>query len=124
MLLAKGMKPSDARSGFVDGYGLRIGERATLLRLSGARVYGVVMELESDAVAKLYTDDSVADYVPELVTVDFTEGEPINATCYNLPKEKISGTNPVYAKSLLKLATNLDFPEPYLDQIRQAATSR
>ncbi|MEO1243035.1 MAG: gamma-glutamylcyclotransferase family protein [Pseudomonadota bacterium] len=120
LLAAKGIKPSEVNSGFVDGYALRIGERATLVRRPDNRAYGVMMDIASHEATTLYTDESVADYLPETVTVELMDGARVEATCYNLPGDKVTGTNKDYAQALLAVATGLNFPESYLDQIRQA----
>lgn len=51
LLASKGVHAKDPTVGFVDGYTLRIGERATLVPESGGRAYGVLMEItpEDDA---------------------------------------------------------------------------
>jgi hypothetical protein len=108
--------------GFVDGLDLRIGERATLIRREHSRAYGVVMDIAQEAVQALYSEKIVADYLPEPVVVDLVDGTQVEATCYNLPIDKVSGSNKDYARSLLRLAAGLNFPDSYLDQIRQAAT--
>ena len=121
LLATKGIRPTNIRVGFVDDYGLCIGKRATLIPRHGARAYGVVMVIAPSEVTELYADDSVADYVPEPVTVEFMDGTNVQASCYNLPSEKVSGTNKTYAESLLEVATKLQLPESYLDQIGQSA---
>lgn len=120
LLAAKGIQPTRIRTGFVEDYQLRIGERATLLRQPGSRAYGVVMEIESAEATALYAEDSVADYVPESVTVELADGSRLQATCYNLPPDKVAGTNKEYAEKLLAVARRLAFPESYLEQIRLA----
>ena len=120
LLAAKGIVPSEANLGFVDGYGLRIGERATLVRRPGSRAYGVMMDIAPGEAAELYAEDSVADYLPEPVIVELMDGKQVEATCYNLPGDKVTGANKKYAESLLEVATRLNFPDSYLDQIRQA----
>lgn len=119
LLATKGIKPTSISLGFVDGYGLRIGERATLECRSDDRAYGVVMNIAPNDAAELYAEDSVADYLPELVTVELMDGTEVDATCYNLRGAKVTGANQDYAESLLKVASRLGFPDPYLDQIRQ-----
>ena len=119
LLARKGIVPSEVNPGFVDGYGLRIGERATLVHRQGARAYGVVMEIALREATDLYAEESVADYVPESVTVELKDGTQLEATCYNLPGDKVTGTNKDYANSLLNVATRLEFPDSYLDEIRQ-----
>ncbi len=120
LLATKGIKPTNISLGFVDGYGLRIGERATLVRRPNDRAYGAVMDIAPNEATALYAEDSVADYLPEPVTVELMDGTEVEATCYNLPSAKVTGTNKDYAESLLEVASRLGFPDSYLDQIRQA----
>lgn len=122
LLATKGVEPAAVQVGFVDGYRLRIGERATLLRRPGSRAYGVMMDIAPGEATRLYADASVADYVPETVLVEHMDGAQAEARCYNLPTDKVAGTNRKYAESLLDVATRLDFPDAYLEQIRQALT--
>ena len=56
----------------------------------------------------------------EPVIVELMGGTQVEATCYNLPADQVTGTNKDYAKLLLDVATRLDFPDSYLDQVRQA----
>jgi hypothetical protein len=120
LLAAKGINPTDASVGFVDGYGLCIGERATLVRRSNGRAYGVMMDITPIEATELYAEDSVADYLPGPVTVELMDGTEVEATCYNLPGAKVTGTNKDYAESLLQVASRLGLPDSYLDEIRQA----
>lgn len=120
LLATKGIRPVQVSSGFIDGYGLRIGERATLIPCPGGRAYGAIMDIASSEVAELYADDSVADYLPEPVTVELMDGTRVDATCYNLPADKVSGANHDYSAQLLDLATQLGFPDSYLGEIRSA----
>ena len=120
LLAKKGISPSKAEVGFVDGFALRIGERATLIRSADTCSYGVMMNISSDQANELYAENSVADYVPESVTVELLNGSKVEASCYNLPVDKVTGTNKVYAQALLKVANRLGLPESYLVEIRQA----
>lgn len=122
LLATKGIESSETEIGFVDGYGLRIGERATLVRHPGSRAYGVMMDIAASEAAELYAEESVADYLPEPVIVELTNGTQVQATCYNLPGVEVAGANNEYAESLLEVATRLGLPESYLDQIRRART--
>jgi hypothetical protein len=116
----KGISPSKAEIGFVDGFALRIGERATLIRSADTRSYGVMMTISPDEANELYSQSSVADYVPDFVTVELANGNKVEATCYNLPVDKVTGTNRVYAEALWEVANGLGLPEHYLAEIRQA----
>lgn len=122
LLATRGIEPSEVNLGFVDGYGLRIGERATLVHRPDSRAYGAVMDIAASEAAELYADESVADYIPEPVIVELMDGTQVEATCYNLPGDNETGANKEYAESLLDVATRLGFPDSYLDQIRQAQT--
>jgi len=118
LLASKGIEPALATTGYVDGYRLRIGKRATLVPEQGNRAYGVLMMIGREDATGLYSDETVADYVPEPVSVSLPSGDSEPAICYNLPPSKLEGANSAYAESLLLLAKRLGFPEDYLDVIR------
>ena len=122
LLAKKGIEPSEVEIGFVDGYGLRIGERATLVRCPDSRAYGVMMDIAASEAAALYEEESVAGYLPEPVTFELTDGTQVEATCYNLRGVEMTATNNDYAESLLDLASRLGLPDSYLDQIRRWRT--
>lgn len=121
LLASRGIIPSRAIVGYVDGYGLRIGRRATLVPDETNRAYGVLMTIPAEDVRALYSDDSVVDYVSEFVSVGLSDGSIEPAVCYNLPASKLEGTNSKYANSLLILAEQLGLPSGYLQQIRRQA---
>lgn len=124
LLASKGIAPSRATIGYVDGYRLRIGRRATLVPDSTNRAYGVLMALRAEDVRSLYSEESVADYVSESVSVVLSNGTLESAVCYNLPERKLEGrTNLDYARSLLLLADKLELPEAYLQHIRRQLDS-
>jgi AIG2-like family len=118
LLASKGIVPSIATAAYVDGHRLRIGDRATLVPDPDGRAYGVLMTIRSDETASLYSDETVADYVPESVSVKLQGGVVRQAICYNLPPRELGGVNRAYADALLLLATKLGFPKEYLDHIR------
>lgn len=117
LLKNKRLHPSKPVLGYVDGYTLKIGERATLTKSINERAYGTIMELSEDEISRLYGDTSVADYVPENVTATTIENEPIDAIVYNLPLEKLKGSNSQYAESLLEVAKRYGLPNSYLKKI-------
>jgi hypothetical protein len=120
LLASKGVHVSQAAIGHVDGYSLRLGDRATLVPASNSRAYGVLMKIGSGDAAALYAEPSVADYVAETVVVTLPGNNQVSAVCYNLPAEKLTGTNPQYAMHLLALAKRLGLPEPYVRHIEKA----
>jgi hypothetical protein len=121
LLASMGIRPRVSRLGCVAGFGLHIGERATLIPERDSRSYGVLMEIAADQAAALYSDESVCDYVAEPVVVHLPDGAQVAAVCYNLPATRLTGTNPEYAAALLALATKLGMPDFYLARIRSAA---
>ena len=121
ILEKNGINPSNPRKGYLKGYTLKIGNRASLIPSEGEKSYGIVMTVDDEAIGNLYAEPSVADYVPEKVTVTVGETDSVIAICYNLPPELLSGTNATYAESLYKLAEVNNFPEDYLEKIRQIA---
>ena len=123
LLASKGVFPTEQAIGYVDGFGLHIGKRATLLPDANSRAYGVVMSIKSADAAALYSDQSVADYVAETVVVHLPGNIEVSAVCYNLPAARLSGTNPEYAAALLALATKLKLPVDYLEDIRKAVAA-
>ncbi len=122
LLASKGLRVSRSAVGYVDGYGLRIGRRATLVPYQTERAYGVLMTLRAADLRALYSDDTVADYVSESVSVVLADGTVESAACYNLPEGKLEGANPEYANSLLMLAARLGLPDDYLRQIKKQGT--
>ena len=118
LLVSKGINPSKATIGRVDGYGLRIGRRATLVPDPTKRAHGVLVTMPTEDVSALYSEKSVADYVCETVSVVLPDGTLESARCYNLPEQKLEGTNSQYAKSLLLLAAKLGLPDVYIQEIR------
>ncbi len=121
LLRAKGMNPSKPILAFVDGFGLRIGERATLIKSGGERAYGSIISLSNHELNILYGEQSVADYISENITAITENKEYISAISYNLPSEKLSGQNKQYAESLVIVAKKVRLPSEYISEIQHWA---
>ena len=119
ILRKNGIHPMNPRKGFLNNYTLKIGNRASLIPCEHEKAYGIVMEVNKEELTQLYAEESVADYIPETVEVVIASNERLVTTCYNLPLELLTGTNPLYAKSLYDLAKKLGFPAAYLDRINE-----
>lgn len=117
VLRRKGLEPREFTIASVEGYGLRIGERATLERSDGERVFGTVMRLSPEELDLLYSDESVADYVPVRLVADDMKGDRIGAISYILPMELLAGENAAYARALLSAAEKIGLPEAHLRTI-------
>lgn len=123
LLERMGISPTRATAGFVDGYGLRIGQRATLVPAYGETAHGILMTLDGGEVTALYAQESVADYRATTVSVSLPDGSREAAACYLLPAEKLAGVNPEYAQALWALAGELGFPDRYLEHIRRQSNT-
>ncbi len=119
LLREKGMDPSKAIIAFVDGFGLRIGTRATLIKSDKERAYGLIMSLTDQELDILYGEESVSDYIPENLTAVTEKKDSLDVICYNLPLEKLSGQNKQYAKSLAIVAEKVGLPSDYIREIKQ-----
>lgn len=122
VLLANEIPPSNPRKGYLQDYSLKIGNRASLIPSKGDKAYGIVMTVDEADARRLYAEASVADYIPEPVSIMTETGAAIAAICYNLPPAALAGTNPSYAKALYDLARREGFPDAYLRKIRAMTT--
>lgn len=118
VLRESGVAPIDPRRAYVDGFALRLGRRATLLPLAGARAYGMIYALTHAELERLYTAPGLEQYRPEAVLAQPLEGVPAPVLCYNLreapqPHER----NPEYAARLQRALSRLGFPQDYVASI-------
>ncbi|UTW45435.1 gamma-glutamylcyclotransferase [bacterium SCSIO 12696] len=118
LLKQKGLNPESIRLACLDGYQLRIGERATLVPHRGMSSYGAVMRLSQRELEQLYSSDGVEDYVPDSVQVRVINDELVDAVTYVLPIERILGSNSEYAVKLAHTAEALGLPSAYVDEIK------
>ena len=79
----------EAREGVLEDYKLNIGSRASLCPSVGDKAYGILMALREEDISKLYSEESVSDYLPEEVLVKLADGKEHDASCYNLPEEML-----------------------------------
>lgn len=110
--------PVNPRRAHVDGFALRIGQRATLLPSAGGRAYGMLFALTHSELDRLYTAPGLEQYRPEAVLAQSLEGTAVPALCYNLreaprPDER----NPEYATRLRHALSKLEFPQDYVASV-------
>ncbi len=117
LLSEGGLHPQNAQIVTVDGYGLRIGERASLEVSETESCYGTVIELAEDELVELYSGAGVEDYRPQAVTATLSGGERIEVVSYLLPAELMSGSNSGYADKLAAIARKLALPDDYILEI-------
>ncbi len=112
------VKATNPRKAQVEGFELRIGNKATLVAKTGAKSYGMLYSLTHEDLNKLYHAPGLVSYKPEAIVVHTLSGEKTPALCYNL--DKVPGpdeANEEYAKKLSKVLTQLEFPEDYIASI-------
>ena len=119
LLRGKGLIPLNSRRASVEGFGLRIGKRATLVPAKDERSYGMVMGLTHREVETLYSGPGLEHYRAEAVTCQTLDGELVCALCYNLPDTPgPDEMNAAYAGQLRAVLARLGFPEEYVESVR------
>jgi hypothetical protein len=119
LLRAKGLRPQRAELAWVDGLALRIGQRAALVPVRGARVHGVVISLTLDELEKLYSEPGVQAYRPQAVLAELASGGIIAALCYNLSSPPTATErNPEYAAKLRQVAGKVGLPAEYVASLQ------
>jgi gamma-glutamyl AIG2-like cyclotransferase len=118
LLRAKGLSPAGAEPASLDGFALRIGQRAALVPDADARVHGLLASLTHAELELLYSEPSLQAYRPEAVLARLADGGIIAALCYNLasppaPEER----NPEYAARLRAVAQKVGLPAEYVASI-------
>lgn len=113
-----GVAPINPRRAYVDDFALRIGQRATLLRSSGARAYGMLFALAHSELDRLYAAPGLEQYRPEAILARPLDGMPTPALCYNLGEApRPYEGNPEYAARLQRALSKLNFPPEYVASI-------
>jgi Gamma-glutamyl cyclotransferase, AIG2-like len=119
LLRTKGVNPINVRPASVPGFALRIGRRATLIRLPTSVVHGMLMELTHAELEQLYSDPTVRVYRPEAVLCELNDSSPVPALCFNLLEPpRAEEANSEYAAKLRDLADRLGLPSDYVNRIR------
>jgi len=114
ILKSKNIVGRNKRIGVADGYELRIGNMATLLRKENAKAYGIVYSLTHDEIDILYKKAGLTEYVTEAIIIKLEDGTSIATLCCNLlnpPKD--DETNDEYYKKLINCMRgyNLTLPQ-------------
>ena len=106
------------RQAYAEGYGLVIGNRATLVSAPGQRSYGMLLSVTHVELNKLYSAAGLEEYRPEAITVNLMGVRTLPAMCYNLlSPPKPDEANPEYATMLREVLFRLEFPTEYIESI-------
>lgn len=118
ILRKSNVTPINPRRAYVEDFGLRIGDRATLVRDVGGRCYGMLIGLTHVELDRLYAAPGLEQYRAEPVLAQVIGGPGVPALCYNLlvepPKHQ---RNPDYAARLQRVLRELDFPADYVESL-------
>ena len=118
LLHSKGVAPQNQVSAQLQGYGIRIGNRATLIPEANKSVHGVLMSLTHPEIDLLYGEESLNAYRPEPVIVDTKDGRTVPALCFNLVETPAAHErNDEYARNLKLIAIQYGLPKEYVDSI-------
>jgi hypothetical protein len=119
LLRGRGLAPSDVAPAVVDGFGLRVGNRADLVRAPAERAYGVVMSLSLAELDRLYADPSVRAYRSRIVTARrLDDGTAVTAQCYTLPEGTVlAAPDPAYLEGLREIGVKVGLPAPFLEAL-------
>ncbi|WP_406054061.1 gamma-glutamylcyclotransferase [Streptomyces sp. NBC_01077] len=124
VLRGKDIEPRDGQQATAEGYSLRIGHKATLLRAPGTAACGMVYSLTHAELDRLYWGAGLDEYRAEPLLVRTSDGKVISVLCCNLlqpPAEHEE--NPGYAQSLreamMRAGLQGPFPEPSKLESRQ-----
>lgn len=110
ILRSKGVESRIPRKAKAEGYSLRIGNKATLLRDETSEVYGMLYSLTHAEIDSLYRGAGLEEYIAEALIVEVDKNS-VAALCCNLliPPAK-DETNPEYETKLRQVMAFLELP--------------
>ncbi len=119
LLKSKGVVVRAARAAHVEGYVLKIGQRAVLVPATNARCYGMLFDLTHAELGALYAGADLQSYRPEAVLAKIADDKQVAALCYNvLEPVDDSARNPEYAAKLRAVLVKLNFPAEYIQSVQ------
>ena len=119
VLAAAGVTPRSPRKASANGYALKIGKRATLVKAPGSVAWGMVYALTPDDLARLDGAPGLEVYRAQQIEVALENRAIISARVYNLAQAPaVDERNPDYAQKLKAAMTRLGFPAEYVAKIQ------
>ena len=123
VLAGRGIVATAPRRARAEGWGLRIGQRATLVPAQGKHAYGMVYALTTAELDRLYGQPGLEAYRPEPITVRDFDGASVAAVCYNLPAAPgPDEANVAYTRELRDVLLRLGFPPEYAENLNKRNT--
>ena len=119
VLAGAGVTPRSPRKASADGFALKIGQRATLVRARDSIAWGMVYAMSPEELAKLYGGPGLEAYQPQEIEVALENRAIIPARVYTLAHPPAQDEpNPEYAEKLKAVLTRLGFPAEYVAGIQ------
>ncbi len=113
-----GIEPGPARRAHVDGFALRIGQRATLVPCANGCVHGMVVALSPEAMRAVQAQAAQEGYQAEgvLAWIDGESPRPVH--CFRHAREPAAHErSEEYARQLQAVLERLGFPPDYVRSI-------
>ena len=110
VLEQKGVQPRNPRIAKVEGYELRIGSKATLLRERGGVAYGVVYSLTHSEINSLYWGAGLDAYAAEALLAKIGEDNQAVLCCNLVEPPAKDESNPEYGQKLAAAMKKLGVP--------------
>ena len=118
ILRQRHVSPRNPRRAYVEGFGIRIGDRATLVPDARSHSFGMLIGMTHAELDLLYSAPGLEEYRPEAVLAQVMNGPAVPALCYNLPTEPSKEQrNPNYAAQLQGILSKLGFPAEYIESL-------
>ncbi len=114
------LRPADWSAARLDGFDVRIGPRANLVRAPGRAVFGALATATHSELERLYAharDVLGEEYLPETVTAVEASGAKREALCYLAPRMRERPAEAAYVERILAGARELGAPAEYLDRL-------
>ena len=113
ILKSKNVEPRNKRTAIANGYELRVGKMATLLRKDKAQSHGIVYSLTHDEIDILYAKSGLTAYVTEALMVELKDGSSIAVlTCNLLNPPTEDESNDEYYQKLVKCMKSYELTIP------------
>jgi len=120
ILKSKNVEPRNKRVAIANGYELRIGKMATLIRKDKAKSHGLVYSLTHDEIDILYAQSGLTAYVTESLMVKLKDGSSIAALTCNLLHPPTDGeSNDEYLEKLIKCMKNYELELPQYNKFEE-----
>ncbi len=97
---------------------------ATLVRIEGGSVYGIVAEMSRTEVETLYSREDLRHYKPVDIIAETESNKHVPAQCYISQRGMGQKPSVEYLQRVIHAAENLSLPTTYLAMLRRTPTAQ